>query len=218
MTESDVTDGSNERQSPPRAVVFDLGGVLVDWNPRYLYRKLLPDDQAVEEFLSTVCTFEWNAQQDAGRSWEDAIAERVAIYPEHEQLIRAYWERWPETLGEVQQEVREIFDLLRREIPVYALTNWSSETWRYAQQRLEFLEQFEGIVVSGFEGMAKPDPRIYQLLIERFSLFPGDSVFIDDMPMNVKAAKDLGFDAIHFLNPKDLREQLQSRSLLSSEA
>ncbi len=217
MISSDVVDGWNEQHQPPRAVVFDLGGVLVDWNPRYLYRKLLPDEQAVEEFLSTVCTLEWNAQQDAGRSWAEAIAERIAIYPDHERLIRAYWERWPETLGEVQQEVYEIFERLRQNYSVFALTNWSSETWCHAQNKFEFLEKFEGIIVSGFEGVAKPDPRIYQLLLERFSLSPSDTVFIDDMPKNVSAAKDFEFDAIHFVNPDDLRQQLQSRSLLSSE-
>ncbi len=196
-------------------VVFDLGGVLIDWDPRYLYRQLLPDEAAVEDFLARICPLEWNERQDAGRTFADGIAERIALFPEHEPLIRAYDERWIETLGSAFDETVSILDELRARSPVYALTNWSAEMWPHATARFPFLDWFEGILVSGEEGLAKPDPRIYQLLLERFSLEKSRILFIDDNVRNVTAARGLGIDSIHYVGAKELRAELMRRGILS---
>ena len=195
-------------------IVFDLGGVLIDWNPRYLYRKLLPDEEAVEDFLNRICPMDWNERQDAGRPFAEAVAERIALFPEHEALIRAYQERWLETLGGALDETVEIFDELRARSPVYALTNWSAETWPHAVARFEFLSWFEGILVSGEERLAKPDPRIYHRLLEKFSLDRSRLLFIDDNARNVAAAEKEGIASIHFVSAGELREELVRRGVL----
>ena len=144
-----------------RAVVFDLGGVLIDWNPRHLYRKLLPDDASIEEFLAEVCTSEWNYQQDAGRTVAEAVGELSGRHPDKAPLIAAYYERWEEMLGgAIEASVALLEELDAAGVPLYALTNWSRETFPIARRRFPFLERFRGIVVSGEEGAAKPDPPV----------------------------------------------------------
>jgi 2-haloacid dehalogenase len=196
------------------AVVFDLGGVLIDWDPRYLYRKLLADEAAVEEFLATVCTQEWNAEQDGGRPFAEGIAELVERHPEHAAAIAAYRERWPEMLGgDIPGAVALLADLRAAGVPLYALTNWSAETFGYARERFEFLDWFSGVVVSGEERMVKPDPRIFRLLLDRFGLAPDATLFVDDSPANVAAARELGLDAVRFRDPDRLRRDLRARGL-----
>ena len=198
-----------------KAVVFDLGGVLIDWDPRYLYRKLLADEAAVEEFLATVCTPEWNAEQDRGRPFAEGIAELVERHPVHAAAITAYHERWPEMLGGGIPGVVELLAELRAAgVPLYALTNWSAETFGIARERFEFLDWFDGVVVSGEERMVKPDPAIFRLLLDRFGLGPEGALFVDDSPANVAAARELGFDAIQFRDPDRLRRDLMERGLL----
>ena len=202
---------------PVKAVVFDLGGVLIDWDPRYLYRKLLDDEAAVEEFLATVCTPEWNAEQDQGRPFAEGVAELVGRHPVHAAAITAYHERWPEMLGgAVAGTVEVLAELRAAGVPVYALTNWSAETFGIARERFEFLEWFDGVLVSGEERMIKPDPAIFRLLLDRFGLDPGATVYIDDSPANVAAADRLGFDAVRFTSPAQLRRGLEARGLLSA--
>jgi HAD superfamily hydrolase (TIGR01509 family) len=197
-------------------VVFDLGGVLIDWDPRYLFRKLLPDDDTVERFLSTVCTPEWNARQDAGRPFAAGIEELLAVHPEHEALIRAYVERWAEMLGgPIAESVELLEELHAGGIPLFALSNWSSETFPVASDRYAFLGRFRGIVVSGHEGVAKPHPDIFRVLVRRFRLEPEACLLVDDSEENVRVADSLGFVTERFTSPPDLRRRLARLGLLT---
>ena len=198
----------------PTTVVFDLGAVLIDWNPRYLFRQLIDDPDEIERFLAEVTTAAWNHEQDRGRSWADAVAELVAVHPEHAHLIRAYHERWTEMLGGPIQETVDILAELRDAgVALYALSNWSAETFPVALERYPFLAWFKGIVVSGEVGAAKPEPAVYEALIERHGVVPAESVFIDDQPANVEAARRLGFHGIRFTDATSLRAELAALGL-----
>jgi 2-haloacid dehalogenase len=200
-------------------VVFDLGGVLIDWDPRYLYRSLFGGDEAAMElFLATVCTPDWNREQDIGRPWSVAIEALAARHPEQRDLIRAYWERWPETLGEaIAPTVDVLAELRANGVPIYALSNWSAETFPAARPRFPFLEWFDGIVISGEVRSAKPDRRIFEVLLERHGLEPGSILFIDDMAENVAAAEALGIRSIRFTNAARLRGELASLGILRTD-
>ena len=200
----------------PRAVIFDFGGVLVDWNPRYLYRRLFPGDPAgMERFLAEVCTPEWNQRQDAGRPWAEAVAELVDRYPAQADLIRAYRERWEETLGSpIDGSVAILGEVRDAGHRLYGLTNWSHETFPLARARFPFFDWFDGIVVSGEEKLIKPDPRLYLRLLERYRVDPARAVFIDDSPSNVAAAAALGIHAIQFRSPPALRDALTALGVL----
>jgi 2-haloacid dehalogenase len=190
------------------AVIFDLGGVLVEWDPRRLYRTLLPHEE-VERFLSTVCTPSWNSEQDAGRSLREGTDALLARYPEHGSLVRAYYDRWEEMLGDSVEGAQELLiDVTEAGVRCFALTNWSAETFPIARRRFPWLERFEGIVVSGEEGVAKPDPRLFRILLDRFSLPPRRCVFVDDAPANVRAASAIGLRAIAFEGIGPLRREL----------
>jgi 2-haloacid dehalogenase len=201
---------------PETAVVFDLGGVLLDWNPRYLYRQLFPDDEtAMERFLADVCSAEWNARLDGGEPWAVAIADLVDRHPEHADLIRAYRERFSEMLqGPFPANLELVEALRQRGTPLYALTNWSEETFEKTRPDYSFLDWFEDIIVSGREGVAKPDERIFRIMLERFGLEPAQTVFVDDSKANVEAAQRVGIDAIHYHTSAGLRADLERRSLL----
>jgi len=202
-----------------KAVVLDLGGVLIDWDPRYLYRKLLADEAAVEEFLATVCTPEWNAEQDRGRPFAEGVAELVERHPAHAAAIAAYAERWPEMLaGEIGGSVEVLAELRAAGVPLYALTNWSAETFVVARERFEFLGWFDGVLVSGEERMIKPDPRFFKLLQDRFGLAPEATFYVDDSEANVAAARRLGFDAVRFTGPEQLRRELAARRVFARPA
>ncbi|HEX6338720.1 MAG TPA: HAD family phosphatase [Jiangellaceae bacterium] len=198
----------------PSKVVFDLGGVLIDWNPRYLYRTLLPSEEAVEQFLAEVCTPEWNAAQDAGRSWSVAVAELTRQFPDRAELIRAYDERWWETIGgEITGTVDVLRSLRGAGVRLYALTNWSSEKFDFTYPRFEWLSWFAGIVVSGKERVVKPDPRIFRILLDRYDISPADAVYIDDARHNVEAAAAHGLRSLHFTSPEQLRADLAALGL-----
>jgi 2-haloacid dehalogenase len=201
-----------------RSVVFDLGGVLIDWNPRYLYRKLFGGDEAaMEHFLGHVCNNAWNLAQDGGRRWADAIEVLSAEHPHHRPMISAYWERWEEMLnGPLHGTVEVLAELKDKGVPIYALTNWSSETFPIAKSRYDFLGWFRDILVSGDEKLVKPDLRIYDLMLTRNGLSAGESVFIDDSLMNVDGARAAGMAGLHFQSPEKLRMDLAALGLLDS--
>jgi 2-haloacid dehalogenase len=202
------------------AVVFDFGGVLFDWNPHYLYRGLIPDDVERERFLADVCTSQWNMQQDAGRPISQALAEKVAEFPHLEHLIRPYYERWAETLaGTLAEGIALLDELHGADVPLYGLTNWSAETFPLAEARFpHIMSRFRDIVVSGRERMAKPDERIYHLLIERIGHRPERCVFIDDSAANIATAGRLGFHAIYHTNAALTRERLRELGAPISES
>ncbi len=193
-------------------VVFDLGGVLIDWNPRYLYRKIFDDEKEMEYFLSEICTPHWNEQQDAGRPLQEATDTLVAEFPKHEENIRAFYGRWDEMLGGPIHDTVEILRKVHQsdDYQLFALTNWSAETFPVAQERYDFLQWFEGILVSGQEMMKKPDHRIYQLLVDRFGIDASNAVFTDDNPKNAAAATEsVGMQHIHFQSPAQLQSGLE---------
>jgi 2-haloacid dehalogenase len=205
-----------DRSVRPTAVVFDLGGVLIDWNPRYLYRRLFDgDDAAMEAFLAEVTTPEWNLAQDAGRPWDQAIELLIREHPQHAALIAAFRDRWVETLGDAIEPTVDVLAELRASgVRLFALSNWSAETFPIARPRFPFLEWFEGIVISGEVGITKPDARVYRHLIDRYRLDPATTVFIDDNEANVQAARELGIIAIRFDGAVSLRHALRELHLL----
>jgi 2-haloacid dehalogenase len=200
---------------PVRAVLFDLGGVLVDWNPRHLYRRLFADEAAMEHFLAIVCTQSWNEEQDAGRPFCEGVELLLARHPQHAEEIRAYDARWGEMVkGAVEESVAILGELRARGIPLFALTNWSAEKFPLARRRFAFFEWFNGILVSGEERLKKPDPRIYRLAVERFGIEPAETLYIDDAEVNVAAASLLGFRTHHFVEARALRSLLVACGLL----
>jgi 2-haloacid dehalogenase len=197
------------------AVIFDFGGVLIDWNPRYLYRKLIGDEETMERFLSRVTTHAWQAEQNLGRPWSEAVAVLVERHPEHRALIEAYWTRWPETMGGgIEGTVALLGELRRQGVKLYGLTNWSAETFPFARERFDFVSWFEGIVVSGEVGVAKPSPEIFRRLFQDFGLEPGDAAFIDDHEPNIEAAETLGLDSHLFTSPPRLRNYLTAAGMI----
>lgn len=197
------------------AVVFDVGGVLLDWNPEHLYQRLIPDMGERQRFLTEVCTPEWNLAQDAGRTWAEAVAELTDRFPEQAELIAAYDERWEDMVaGPIEESVDVLHHLRRHRVPVYALTNFSSEKWSIAVDRWSFLEEFDGRVVSGEEGLTKPDRRIYRLLLDRFGLEARRTFYVDDQPANVEQARAVGLEAELFIDGVTLRRQLETHGLL----
>lgn len=201
-----------------RAVVFDLGGVLIDWDPRYVYRELLPDrEDEMEAFLSQVANQEWNARMDAGQTWAEAVEELAARHPAQRHLIEAYAARWADMLGgPIHDTVAVLAELRDAGVPLYVLSNWSAETFPIALSRYDFLHWFDGRVISGEVGLIKPDPRIYRHLMERFDLRPGDLFYTDDHEPNVLAARDLGIHASLFRGAEGLRAELVDLGFLDA--
>jgi len=201
-----------------QAVVFDLGGVLIDWNPRHLYRRLFDGDVAgMEWFLAEICTPAWNAEQDSGRSWHDAVETLARLHPEYRELIVAYDERWPEMLGgPIDGTVEILAELRRAGLRLAALSNWSAEKFPIARERYDFLDWFEAVVISGEAGVSKPDPRIYRHLLARTGFGPATTLFIDDVAANVAVAAELGMVARPFTDPDSLRADLQGLGLLTT--
>jgi 2-haloacid dehalogenase len=202
-----------------RVVVFDLGGVLIDWNPRYLYRQLFEDEAAMELFLAEVCHSAWNEEQDRGRMFADAVEEAAALYPEQRALIEAYHHRWDEMLaGPIEGTVAILADLKEAGHELHALTNWSAEKFPIARERYAFLTWFETVLVSGEHGLIKPDARISELLLERIGREASACIYIDDSAKNIAAAEALGFESIHFQGPEELRGELIGLGLLNGRS
>jgi len=203
-------------QQPIDTVIFDLGGVLIDWNPRHLYRKIFKTEKEMEWFLENVCTSDWNEQQDAGRSFEEATKELLDKFPEHEMAIRAWYDRWQETMNGPITDTVEILKKIResKKHKLYALTNWSEQTFPWALKNFDFLHWFEGIVVSGHEKTRKPFPEFYQILLDRYKVEATKTIFIDDVLRNVKGAEAVGIVGVHFQSPQQLKLQLQKLGVL----
>jgi 2-haloacid dehalogenase len=197
-------------------IVFDVGGVLVDWNPRYLFTGEFADPEEMEYFLSTVCSPEWNLRQDAGRSFAEGIAEREQYYPEYAEMIRKYFSDWQVMLrGEISENV-ELLKMLQSttKLKLFGLTNWSAETMPIARLKFTFFQCFNGIVVSGEEKMVKPDREIYQLLLTRYSLAAERCLFIDDGELNVQTARAMGFHTIHYHGEVRLADEFRRMGIL----
>lgn len=197
-------------------LIFDLGGVLIDWNPRYLYRKIFKTEEEVTWFLDNICTSEWNDRQDGGRTFKEATDELVALHPEHEGAIRAWYDRWQETIPGPVHETVEILKHFRDNPThrLYALTNWSAETFPWALNNFDFLHWFEGIAVSGVEKTRKPFPEFYHILFDRYQIDPSRALFIDDNIKNIEGGKAVGLNTIHFQSPSQLRAELRRAGLL----
>jgi 2-haloacid dehalogenase len=196
-------------------VVFDIGNVLVHWDPRALYRKIFASEDEVEWFIANVCNSDWNLEQDRGRSFAEAVREATARFPEHADAIAAYDLRWHETVpGPIDGTVGILEELRQRGTPLYAITNFNQDKFRETVERFAFLRTFRDIVVSGDERLLKPDPAIYRVLLERNGIDAAACVFIDDSEKNVRGAEAVGMKAIHFTTPQALRADLAGMGLL----
>lgn len=198
------------------AIIFDLGGVLIDWNPSYLFDTIFDDKEKKKHFFEYICTPQWNEEQDGGRSLKEGTELLVNLHPEWKEYIEAFYGRWEEMLGGPIHETVDIFRDLKQsgKYRLYALTNWSGELFPIALERYDFLHWFDGRVVSGDEKMRKPFPEFYQLTLNRFDLKPERTLFIDDNLRNVKAAEDLGIQAVRFESPAQLRKDLEARGII----
>lgn len=205
----------SQNMSQVDTVVFDLGGVLVDWSPRYVYGELIDDPAELDDFLANVCNEAWIVEQDRGRSLTDGVAELAARHPDKAELIEAFLTRWPDMLrGPIGETVEILSHLRGGAASLYALSNWPAETWPHALERFHFLRWFEGVVVSGFEGSAKPEARIYRVLLERYGLDPRRTVFIDDRQQNIDGAERAGMLGVLYTDPAALRSSLKALGLV----
>ena len=197
-------------------VIFDLGGVVIEWNPRYLYRKLFSGNElAMEQFLSTVCTQSWNAQQDAGRPFAEACASLKASHPQQSELIDAWFQRYGEMLaGPIPGTVEILAELRSRGTPLYALSNWSAETFPIALDRFECLQWLQGVLLSGEVKLLKPDRRIFEIFLQRFEINPAHAIYIDDSAANVRMAVELGLHGSLFTDSSSLRRELINTGLI----
>lgn len=198
------------------AIIFDLGGVLIDWNPAYVFDTIFENEEKKKYFFEHICTSEWNEEQDAGRSIQEATEMLVAKFPDWKEYIEAYYGRWTEMLGGPIHDTVEIFKELKESgrYKLYALTNWSGELFPIALELYEFLHWFDGRVVSGDEKMRKPFPEFYQLTLDRFNLTPQNTLFIDDNLRNIKAAEAMHIQCIQFKNAHQLKQSLVDKGIL----
>lgn len=204
-------------KAAPSIVVFDVGQVLIEWDPRHLYRDLFDGyEDLMEDFLTAVCSPAWNMEQDRGRPWAEAVALLTAEHPECAELIRAYDEQWEQMVPGPIPGTPEILAALKaRGVPVYAITNFSADKFALSQKRFDFLNSFDGIVVSGVEKVIKPDPKIYHILFDRYGLDPKSCLFIDDNADNIETARAVGMTAHHFVGGAEtLRAELEGYGLL----
>ena len=196
------------------AIIFDLGAVLIDWNPCHLYRKLFADEATMEQFFAETDLLNWNARQDGGHPFAQAVTELSNQFPHHERFIRAFHERWEEMMpGAIEATVEILAELREQNYDLYALSNWSAETYPIAYRRFEFLQWFRAVVLSGEVKVCKPDPRIYAHLLRLIGRPAKECIFIDDSLANYKAAVELGFQAIHFQSAEQLRAALISKAI-----
>lgn len=190
-------------------IVFDFGGVLIDWNPEYLYKSIFQDEQELAFFLNNVCSADWNLKQDNGRSFSDGIAELSRKFPQYTGKIEIYYSQWIKMVGGEIHQNTSLIKELKDHYRLFGLTNWASETFPLVYDKYPFFKELEGIIVSGTEGIVKPNNEIYNLLLSRYGLNPEESLFIDDNAQNIEAAEKLGFKVIHFTEGSDLRKELE---------
>ncbi|MGU3376946.1 HAD family hydrolase [Chryseobacterium sp. M5A1_1a] len=191
-------------------IIFDFGGVLMDWNPRYFFKDYFNDDEKMEYFLENIAQDEWNIEQDRGRTLAEGTEIQVKKFPEWEKEIRAYYDNWTVMLkSDIPQNVEVLRKLKHTDYHLFGLTNWSAETFPYALENYDFFQVFDGkIVVSGTEKLIKPDPKIWYVLLERYNIQAGESVFIDDNPKNIEMAQSLGFETIQVTSDTNLEQEL----------
>jgi len=199
-----------------KAIVFDFGGVLIGWDPRQLYSRYFPEQpQAMEDFLAEVSFMEWNAQQDKGRPFTEAVALLSKEFPHRAHLISAYQEHWEESLtGIIEGTVELLRALKEKGYPLYGLSNWAEETFSIVRHKFEFLNLFDEIILSGEVKLIKPDPEIYELCLQKIGKPADQCLFIDDSETNIIAAQKLGFDTVQFISPEHLKTELEIRQLL----
>ena len=196
-------------------IVFDLGMVLIEWDPRHLYRNVFDDPAKMEWFLANVCNHDWNLRQDGGRSFDDGVAEATARYPEYATEIAMYRDRWMDMVpGAIGGSVKILEQLHEKGVPLFAITNWNGDTFRATRERFQFLNLFRDIVVSGDENIIKPDPAIFHLLAKRSNIDLTESLFIDDSLKNVEGAEAVGMKGHHFTSPESLRATLEKLNQL----
>lgn len=198
-------------------IIFDLGGVLIDWSPEYVYLKEFKGDRKkMDWFLEHICAWDWNANQDAGYPIAKATRDRIALFPEYQELIEMYYGRWEEMLGYAHEGTLAILKKLRDhpDYRVLALTNWSGETWPKAIKKFPWLQWFEGILVSGDEGMRKPFADIYELMLSRYEINAEEAIFIDDSKANIVGCQALGIHGIHFTDAATLAVQLRTKGVV----
>jgi len=198
-----------------KTIIFDLGGVLIDWNPKNVYKSYFETNEGMDYFLNNVCTLAWNEEQDGGRPIEEANEILLRQFPEYTKEILAFYGEWESMLnGAIESTVGILKSIRNQSDQVFALTNWSAETFPIAIKQFEFLGWFDGILVSGQEKLKKPDPKIYQLLLEKFDLHSKDCLFIDDNLRNVNAAINEGIESIKYENPVQLKDQLSLHGIM----
>jgi 2-haloacid dehalogenase len=197
-------------------IIFDLGGVLIDWNPEYVFLDAFNGNrEKMQWFFDNICTSDWNENQDAGYPLAQATKDLAEKFPEYKNLIKKFYGEWEKMLGGPVQGSVDILDKLLKsnQYKIVALTNWSSETFPIALERFEFLHRFEGIVVSGEEKTRKPFKDIYDITLSRFNIIPENAIFIDDNFRNIEAANKLGIHGIHFKNPELLIQELNKYNI-----
>ena len=199
-----------------KAIIFDYGNVLLDWNPRYVYRRYFPNDpDRMEEFLRETNFMEWNAHQDRGRSFAEGVAILSEQFPQYADLIRAFHEHWTDSVGEALAGTVEILKQLKLAgFPLYGFSNWSAETFPYARAKYDFFELFDDMVISGAVGFIKPEPEIYQIMLDKIGRPAQECLFIDDSLPNIQQANKIGFATIHFQSPAQLKEELTRLQLI----
>lgn len=199
-----------------KAIIFDYGNVLLDWNPRYVYRRYFPDDpERMENFLREINFMEWNAHQDRGRPFEEGVAILSEQFPQYADLIRAFHEHWTDSVGEALAGTVEILKQLKQSgYSLYGLSNWSAETFPHARAKHNFFDLFDDMVISGAVGFVKPEPEIYQIMLEKIGRPAPECLFIDDSLPNIQQANKIGFATIHFQSPAQLKEELTKLQLI----
>lgn len=195
-------------------IIFDFGGVLIDWNPIYLYKKVFDKEEDMHYFLEHICPYHWNVMQDKGRPLHEATEEKQREHPQFKNEIGMYYDRWEEMLGGIIHENEKLVAPLKSKYNVYGLTNWSAETLPIAIERYDFFRHLDGIVVSGEEKLIKPDAKIYEVLLNRYEIEPHESLFIDDNPDNIETAKQMGFHTIHYTPDVNLEAKLNEMDVL----
>jgi len=194
-------------------IIFDFGGVLIDWNPKYVYKDIFKEESELEFFLNHVCNLEWNEKQDAGRLFKDGIAELVIKYPQYKREIELFYTNWIDMVGGEIEENIVLINELNPKYQLFGLTNWSAETLPLVYDKYSFFKKLNGIIVSGEEKVTKPGKEIYNRLLSQYQIEPEYSLFIDDNEKNISTAKDMGFHTIHYRQGMSLREEMKKKDI-----